>query len=172
MAKELSSQLIAAGIEVSTITPQPRDLFSTLLAMPVVNGQQQAAPDAGGNVGVDIAVVPQASDAAAASVLASTFGCRADQTGSDRTRPIVPANAAAFCDLSLQTTIDSALTGTTTVAQALSSLEPELWRRNVVIPLFRLADTLAIGSGISGVSPGPPMVGPFGAAVNWTKLTK
>ena len=41
-----------------------------------------------------------------------------------------------------------------------------------MIPLFQLADTLAIGSGISGVTPGPPMVGPFGSAVNWTRGPK
>lgn len=172
LAKELAKQLIDAGIEVTAITPPPRDLFSTLLAMPVVNGQQQAAPDAGGNVGVDIAVVPQAADGDPASVLASTFGCRLDQTAVDKTKPVVPPNAAAFCDQTLQTTIDSALTGATPVGDALSTLEPELWRRNVVIPLFQLADTLAVGSGISGVSPGPAMVGPFGTAVNWTRGAK
>jgi ABC-type transport system substrate-binding protein len=171
MAKALSSQLIAAGIEVTAITPQPRELFSTLLAMPVVNGLQQTTPDAGGNVGVDIAVVPQAADGDLPSVLASTFGCRPDQVA-DKTKPVVPANAAAFCDEGLQPTIDSALTGATTATEALSTLEPELWRRNVIIPLFQLADTLAIGSGISGVTPGPPMVGPFGSAVNWTRGAK
>jgi ABC-type transport system substrate-binding protein len=172
MAKELSSELIAAGIDVSVITPPPRELFSTLLAMPVVNGVQQATPDAGGNVGVDIAVVPQAVDGDLATVLASTFGCRPEQATATATQSVVPGNSAAFCDESLQPTIDSALTGQTTAAEALSTLEPELWRRNVVIPLFQLADTLAIGSGISGVSPGPPMVGPFGSAVNWTRGAK
>jgi ABC-type transport system substrate-binding protein len=172
MAKELASELTAAGIEVTVITPQPRDLFSTLLAMPVVNGLQQPTPDAGGNVGVDIAVVPQAVDGDLATVLASTFGCRPEQASADQTQSVVPGNSAAFCDESLQPTIDSALTGKTTVAEALSTLEPELWRRNVVIPLFQLADTLAIGSGISGVSAGPPMAGPFGSAVNWTRGAK
>jgi ABC-type transport system substrate-binding protein len=168
IVKELSSELIAGGISVTTVNPQPRDLFSTLLAMPVINGQQQAQ-DAAGNVGVDIAVVPQAAGGDPASVLASNFGCRSDYATADKTKPAVPANAAGFCDPNLQPTIDSALTGSTTIAQALSSAEPELWRKNVVIPLFQLADTLAIGSGISGVTPGPPMVGPFGSAVDWTR---
>jgi ABC-type transport system substrate-binding protein len=168
MATELSSQLIAAGISVTVVNPQPRELFSTLLAMPVVNGVQQATPDAGGNVGVDIAVVPQSADADLPSTLASTFGCRPGQVA-DKTTPVVPANAAGFCDPSLQPTIDSVLSGETPAAGALSALEPKLWQKNVVIPLFQLADTLAIGSGISGVTPGPPMLGPFGSAVNWTR---
>lgn len=172
MAKELSSELIAAGIDVSVITPPARDLFSTLLAMPVFNGVQQATPDAGGNVGVDIAVVPQAVGGDLATVLASTFGCSPEQVAAPATQSVVPGNSAAFCDVNLQPTIDSALTGQTTAAAALSTLEPELWRRNVVIPLFQLADTLAIGSGISGVSAGPPMEGPFGSAVNWTRGAK
>jgi ABC-type transport system substrate-binding protein len=171
MAKELASELIAGGIDVTTVNPQPRDLFSTLLAMPVVNGQQQSTPDAGGNVGVDIAVVPQAVDGDPASVLASNFGCRGNETV-DKTNPVVPANTAGFCDPKLQPTIESALTGSTATADALSTLEPELWQQNVVIPLFQLADTLAIGSGISGVTPGPPMVGPFGSAVDWTRGSK
>jgi ABC-type transport system substrate-binding protein len=178
MAKELSNQLIAAGIEVNVVSPQPRELFSTLLAMPVVNGLQQATPDAGGSVGVDIAVVPQSVDGGPATVLASTFGCRPGQSSKDKAKLVVPGNSAAFCDDSLQTTIDSALSdqtaqpGQATTPKALSALEAELWRRNVVIPLFQLADTLAIGSGISGVSTGPPMVGPFGSAVNWTRGAK
>jgi ABC-type transport system substrate-binding protein len=172
LAKELADQLIAAGIEVNVVYPQPRDLFSTLLAMPVVDGLQQATPDAGGSVGVDIAVVPQAVDGDPATILASTFGCRPGQSSADKAKSVVPGNSAAFCDDSLQPTIDSALSDQTTAPGALSSLEAELWRRNVVIPLFQLADTLAIGSGISGVSPGPPMVGPFGSAVNWTRGAK
>lgn len=172
MAKELSKQLIAAGIEVNVVNPEPRELFSTLLAMPVVDGLQVSTPDAGGSVGVDIAVVPQAVGGDSATVLASTFGCRPGQSSEDKAKSVVPGNSAAFCDDSLQTTIDSALSDETTAPEALSSLETELWRRNVVIPLFQLADTLAIGSGISGVSPGPPMVGPFGSAVNWTRGAK
>lgn len=169
IVKELSAELIAGGVQVTAITPPPRDLFSSLLAMPVVNGQQQAGPDANGNVGVDIAVVPQSVGGDPASVLASNFGCAPEQATADKTKPVVPANAAGLCDESLQATIDSALTGSTTVAEALKTLEPALWATNVVIPLFQEADTLAIGKGISGLTPGPPMEGPFGSAVNWTR---
>ena len=169
IVKELSAELIAGGVQVTAVTPQPRDLFSSLLAMPVVNGQQQAGPDANGNVGVDIAVVPQAVGGDPASVLASNFGCAPEQATADKTKPVVPANAAGLCDESLQATIDSALTGSTTTAEALKTLEPALWAANVAIPLFQEADTLAVGKGVSGLTPGPPMGGPFGSAVNWTR---
>jgi ABC-type transport system substrate-binding protein len=174
IAKELAAELTAQGIEVNAITPQPRDLFSGLLAMPVVNGVQQSSSDSAGNVGIDIAVVGQTVGGDTASVLASTFGCRPEQTaaGVDKTKPVVPGNSAGLCDPALQPAIDSALSGTTPIADALKTLEPELWDQNVVIPLFQLADTLAIGSGISGVTPGPPLVGPFGSAVNWTRGPK
>ncbi|HEY2059021.1 ABC transporter family substrate-binding protein [Amycolatopsis sp. NBC_01480] len=169
IVKELSAELIAGGVQITAVTPQPRDLFSSLLAMPVVNGQQQAGPDANGNVGVDIAVVPQAVGGDPASVLASNFGCAPEQATADKTKPVVPANAAGLCDESLQATIDSALTGSTTTAEALKTLEPALWAANVAIPLFQEADTLAVGKGVSGLTPGPPMGGPFGSAVNWTR---
>ena len=174
IAKELASELLAQGIEVNAITPQPRDLFSGQLAMPVLNGVQQTTPDTAGSVGVDIAVVPQAVGGDTASVLASNFGCRPEQTApnADKTKPVVPGNSAGLCDPSLQAQIDAALSGSTPIADALGSLEPALWQKNVDIPLFQLADTLAIGSGISGVTPGPPMLGPFGSAVNWTRAPK
>ncbi|HVV10926.1 ABC transporter family substrate-binding protein [Amycolatopsis sp.] len=168
IAKELSTELTAAGVQVSVINPQPRDLFSNLLAMPVAkNGQ--ATTDGSGSVGVDIAVLPTAVGGDPATVLASTFGCRPGQATTSTNTAVVPANPAAVCDAELQPTIDAVLAGTKTLAEGLSELEPKLWALHTVLPLFQLADTLAIGSGISGLTPGPSMVGPFGSAVNWTR---
>ncbi|GAA3572089.1 ABC transporter family substrate-binding protein [Amycolatopsis ultiminotia] len=169
IVKELSTQLIAGGVEVNTITPQPRDLFSSMLAMPVVDGKQQAGPDTNGNVGVDIAVAGLPVGGDPATVLASTFGCAPGQSTTDKTKPVVPANPAGLCDESLQATIDSALTGSATLADSLKTLEPRLWSSNVLIPLFQDAEILAVGKGISGLTPGPPMQGPFSSAVNWTR---
>lgn len=169
MAKELASELTAAGIQVTTISPQPRDLFANLLAMPV-GATGQATTDGSGTVGVDIAVVPMPVGGDPATVLASTFGCRPDQDTTADTTPVVPANPAAVCDPALQPTIDAALSGTTPLTDALAELEPKLWDQHTVIPLFQLADTLAVNSTISGVTAGPPMVGPFGStAVDWTR---
>ncbi|GAB3507852.1 ABC transporter family substrate-binding protein [Amycolatopsis cihanbeyliensis] len=171
IAEELRRQLIAAGVEVRTVAPPPRELFSGLLAMPVTFGEDEGrnTQDTTGAVGVDIAVVPQAVSGDPASTLASTFGCGAAGKDAERSAPTVPANPAAFCDPSLQPTIESALTGARPVPDALAEVEPELWRQHVVLPLFQLADTLALGTGVSGVTPGPPLVGPFGSAVDWTR---
>ncbi|HKS44730.1 MAG TPA: ABC transporter family substrate-binding protein [Amycolatopsis sp.] len=167
IAKELARQLTAAGVGVSTINPQPRDLFATLLAMPVSKSDQTTTADGSGSVGVDIAVVPMPVGGDNASVLASTFGCR---PGQDTSVSTVPANPAAVCDPSIQEPIDAALTGTKPLSDALGELEPKLWAQHTVIPLFQLADTLAMGSTISGVTAGPPLVGPFGSTpVDWTR---
>lgn len=196
IAKELSRQLIAAGIEVTTVHPPSRELFSTMLAAPVSvpdsdggTGRGQSQPQ-NGQVTVDIAVVPRPVSADPASTLASTFGCGpdwdsgagdsggdGDNSGgdsgdggdSDDGSTWVPANPAAFCDEELQPAIEAALTGERPLRAVLAELERKLWERDVAIPLFQLADTLAIGSTVSGVTPGPPLTGPFSSAVNWTR---
>ncbi|HJQ45940.1 MAG TPA: ABC transporter family substrate-binding protein [Amycolatopsis sp.] len=174
IAKEVASQLTAAGIQVNTINPQPRDLFANLLAMPISTATTTTTPtttpaDGSGTVGVDIAVAPMPVGGDPATVLASTFGCRPGQQTSSSSSTVAPANPAAMCDSELQSTIDAALSGTKNLTEALSEVEPQLWSRHTVVPLFQLADTLAVGSGISGVTPGPAMVGPFGSAVTWTR---
>ncbi|MEY7972346.1 ABC transporter family substrate-binding protein [Saccharomonospora xinjiangensis] len=85
---------------------------------------------------------------------------------------VVPANPAGFCDPEVQSALDAALTGETPLKQSLAEVEPEVWDQNVSIPLFQLADTLAVGSGASGVTPGPALSGPFSSAVNWTRAPR
>ncbi|GAA3822696.1 ABC transporter family substrate-binding protein [Amycolatopsis tucumanensis] len=168
IAKELSNQLIAAGIQVNTLNAQPRDLFANLLALPVSQGSTAPTGNSGA-VGVDIAVVPLPVGGDAATVLASTFGCRPGQSTPSANVAVIPANPAAVCDENLQTTIEEALTGEKPLADALAELEPKLWAQHTVLPLFQLADTLATGQGISGMTAGPPLLGPFSEAVNWTR---
>ncbi|WP_199432490.1 ABC transporter family substrate-binding protein [Qaidamihabitans albus] len=185
IAKALGRQLMAAGVDVTIVNPPPRELFSELLAMPVstdgAEGDDGQASPQNGAVAVDIAVVPQPAGGDPASDLASSFGCgpgwddtSGDSGGSGNSETseetsITPANPAAFCDESLQPRIEAALTGEVSTAPTLASVEPELWREHVAIPLFQLSETLAIGSGVLGVTPGPPLAGPFSSAVNWTR---
>ncbi|AXB48739.1 peptide ABC transporter substrate-binding protein [Amycolatopsis albispora] len=171
IAKELTAQLVAAGVDVRTVSPQPRELFSNLLAQPAADGDGTPIPPADGAVGVDIAVVPQAVSTDPVRTLASEFGCAPTEPGTTTTVPAVPSNPAAFCDESLRSEIESALTGIGDQSAVVETIEPQLWQRNVVIPLFQLADTLAVSKGVSGVTPGPPLTGPFGNAVNWTRGT-
>lgn len=169
IAKEMSEQLVAAGVDVRVINPTPRELFGDMLANSADRDNGPTADDGAGGIGVDIAVAPQPVGGDPATVLASTFGCGSKPDSGSGNPPSRGANPAAFCDPELQPTIRAALTGAVPLSDALSELEPRLWRRDVVIPLFQVANTLAIGPGVSGVHAGPPMVSPFGSAVDWIR---
>ena len=169
IARELTDELTAAGIQVNTLGPQPRDLFANLLALPISQGTTTAPTGNAGAVGVDIAVVPLPVGGDPATMLASGFGCRPGQSTPSANVAVVPANPAAVCDEGLQTTIEAALTGTKPMPDALAELEPKLWAQHTALPLFQLADTLATGQGISGMTVGPPLLGPFSEAVDWTR---
>ncbi|WP_307831983.1 ABC transporter family substrate-binding protein [Prauserella cavernicola] len=209
IAQELSRQLTAAGIEVTTVNPPARELFNSALPTPVdsatapedteepqpgaedgaegTDGTETpqppessettttpAPPPTSGNVAVDIAVVPQPVSSDPASTLASNYGCPPgwdDEPEADQP-PEAAVTTAAFCDTVLQPTIDAALTGAEPLRDSLATVEPALWQSNVAIPLFQLADTIAIGSTVSGVTPGAPMAGPFSNAVDWIRAPR
>ncbi|PRX49027.1 ABC-type transport system substrate-binding protein [Prauserella shujinwangii] len=176
IAKVLARQLMAAGIEVNTVNPPSRELFADQLAMPVTGDGTIGAGSSNGAVPVDIAVVPQSAGGDPATNLASAFGCgpgwdedESGDGGNSGDTARAPANPAAFCAEGMQPEIEAALTGERPADAVLAELEPALWQENVAIPLFQLADTLAIGSGVLGVTPGAPLTGPFSSAVNWTR---
>ncbi|MEU6645742.1 ABC transporter family substrate-binding protein [Saccharomonospora sp. NPDC046836] len=176
VAEELARQLSEAGIKVTTLNPPARELFNTQLATPV-NPQppQSEQPEAqNGTTNVDIAVVPQSISNDPASTLASNFGCPAgwDAEPGAQTTPQVPVTTTAWCDRVLQATVETVLTGEEPLAEHLPSVESALWQSQVAIPLFQLADTIAIGPTVSGVTPGPAMSGPFSSAVNWTRAPR
>jgi ABC-type transport system substrate-binding protein len=208
IAQALADQLIAEGIDVTTVHPPARELFGATLAAPIdLDGGAAGEPTpTNGQVGIDIAVIPRAISADPATTAASWFGCapdargeeteedeEAESTSSSTTKTtstlaktpattsedseaddglVTPANPAGFCDPELQSTLDAALTGEVPLKQSLAKVEPKLWKQNVSIPLFQLADTLAVGAGVSGVTPGPTLVGPFASAVNWTRAPR
>ncbi|WP_298182938.1 ABC transporter family substrate-binding protein [Saccharomonospora sp.] len=97
---------------------------------------------------------------------------KSNDTDTAEAGQVVPTNVAGFCDLELQSVIDSVLTGETSLKQGLADVEPELWAQRISIPLFQLADTLAVGPGVSGVTAGPPLAGPFSSAVDWTRAPR
>ncbi|MGH3468403.1 MAG: ABC transporter family substrate-binding protein, partial [Thermocrispum sp.] len=107
-----------------------------------------------------------------ASDFASRFACRATDTADDADSEVEPGNVAGFCDQRLESTVRALLTGERSVRGALDGLEPRLWQENVTIPLYQLADTLAVGDDVAGVTEGPPLAGPFGAAVNWIRISQ
>ncbi|TCP56249.1 ABC-type transport system substrate-binding protein [Tamaricihabitans halophyticus] len=170
VAEELRDQLSTAGIDVTLRSPDPRALYGDQLNTPSVPLEEQTETTA---PGPNIVVGPQGRGGDPASVLAQTFGCRAiaRSDDSDAAPDAPPANAAAFCDPELQPSISAALTGRLPLAEVLARVEPRLWRQSVVIPLFQLADNLAVRPDVSEVDPGPPLDGPFAGATTWRRTS-
>lgn len=162
IANELTEQLADAGIKARAVTPDPRELFATDPAGP------DAEPVAGGD-GVHIVVAPRPVGADDAATFASRFGCRAQRDPESSDSAMAPGNVAGFCEKRVQEFIDATVTGDRPLAPSVDEVEPLLWRANVTIPLFQLADTLALTGDVAGVSAGPPLAGPFGSAVNWIR---
>jgi len=161
VAEEVRRQLTSAGVQARVVSPDAEQLFTQLLVDPL--GQDPIRADGGA---VNIAVASLPAGANSASVLATNFGCSPDLVDGIRARP---GNPAGFCDSTVQSTIDAALTGAMTLDDALATIEPELWRQAVVIPLYQAADTLVVRKEVSGVDMRSPLSGPFGAAVLWRR---
>ncbi|MFC4853194.1 ABC transporter family substrate-binding protein [Actinophytocola glycyrrhizae] len=156
IAKDVQRQLAAGGV-VAEVTELPgAELYQRLYP---ADGTEGGDP-------VDIAVTGRPAGGDPATMLATDFGCRTATT------PPEPANPAGYCDPAIQPTIDAALTGSLSVTEALTSVEPALWRAAVAIPLYQEADVLAVRDELSGVSAGAGFAGPFAGAAFWTRSPK
>lgn len=160
VAEELRRQLVAEGVNAVVITPTADELF------PALAGRSEEAADDGPAAGAHLVVAPRPTGGDPATVLATNFGCLVNQDGAMTS---TPASPIGLCDSAIQPTIDAALTGAVALSDALSSVEPALWAQAVSIPLFQEADSLVIRPEVSGVSPGPPDVGPFAGAADWRR---
>jgi ABC-type transport system substrate-binding protein len=163
IANQLKSQLQAAGIAATTVTPDSAQLYEQLL-----NPSTAGTNGGTGTIGqpIDIVVGPQPAGADPATELASWFGCAA---GSATGQAPVSTSPLGWCDPAVQPSVDAALTGDMSVSDALARVEPALWAEAVEIPLFQVSDELAIGPLVSGVDSGPPMAGPFFGAATWNR---
>jgi hypothetical protein len=100
-----------------------------------------------------------------ATALATNFGCAARPDGP----ATAPLSLIGSCDPAIQPTIDAALTGAVSLPDALSVVEPVLWRQAVSVPLYQEAETLVVRPEMSGVHAGPPFAGPFAGAAEWRR---
>lgn len=165
IATQLRAQLVGAGIPATLETPPAGQLYEQLLG-----GQSTGTTTTanGANRPVDILVGPQPAGGDPATELSSWFGCApAAAAGA----PTPPAGPFGWCDQSVRSAMDSTLTGETPLATALATIEPALWGQAVEIPLFQLADELAVGDQVTGVDAGPPFAGPFFGAATWNRGT-
>jgi ABC-type transport system substrate-binding protein len=152
IANDIKRQLATGGVAATVVTLPGDELYQRLYAT------------SGSDV-VDIAVTARAAGGDPASMIASDFGCVTGSTG------LVPVNPIGFCDASIQPTIDAALTGSLSVTEALTSIEPALWRAAVTLPLYQAADVLAVGNEVSGVTDGAGFAGPFATAAFWKRTS-
>jgi ABC-type transport system substrate-binding protein len=153
IAGEVRRQLSAAGVNARVVTMPAADLISS----------QPATPS--GDEAVNLMVAPQPVGGDPATELATNFGCTTKSDGS----PPTALSPIGTCDPAVQPTIDAALTGAISLPDALSTVEPALWRAAVTVPLYQEADTLAVRAEMSGVTPGPPLAGPFAGAPDWRR---
>jgi ABC-type transport system substrate-binding protein len=164
IATALRSQLEAAGIPATVVTPSPTQLYQQLLtASPTVSN----GGSAGGTKPIDILVGPQPTGGDPATELASWFGCSASATAAEP----VSSSPLGWCDTAVQSTVQAALTGTMPLTTALAKVEPALWAQAVEIPLFQVSDELAVGPSVAGVDAGPPFAGPFFGAAEWGRTS-
>jgi ABC-type transport system substrate-binding protein len=151
IARDVQRQFAAGGVSAEVVPLSGADLYRRLSATSA-NGAADA---------IDVAVVGRPTGGDPATMLATDFGCVSTSAG------LTPANPLGFCDAGVQPTIDAALTGSLSVSDALTSVEPALWRASVALPLFQEADVLAVRSEVAGVSAGAGFAGPFAGAAFW-----
>jgi ABC-type transport system substrate-binding protein len=155
IAKDIQRQLAAGGVTAEVATPSGAQLYQRLYAT-----------GGSGEDTVDIAVTSRATGGDPATMLASDYGCVTDSTGSTS---LTPANPLGYCDAGMQPTIDAALTGSLSVTEALTSVEPALWRAAVAVPLYQEADVLAVRGEVTGATAGAGFAGPFAGAAFWKR---
>jgi ABC-type transport system substrate-binding protein len=150
IANEIKRQLAGGGVMAEVVELPGAELYQRLYST-------------GGSDVVDMAVTSRAAGGDPATMLASDFGCLTGSTG------LVSANPTGYCDVAVQSTIDATLTGSLSVTEALTSLEPALWHAAVALPLFQDADVLAVRGELTGVTDGAGFAGPFAGAAFWNR---
>jgi ABC-type transport system substrate-binding protein len=150
IATEIKRQLAGGGVAAEVVELPGNELYQRLYTT-------------GGSDVVDMAVTSRTADGDPATMLASDFGCTSGSTG------LVAANPTGYCDVAVQSTVDAALSGSLSVTDALTTVEPALWRAAVALPLFQNADVLAVRGEVTGVSDGAGFAGPFAGAAFWNR---
>lgn len=150
VAKEVQRQLVAAGVQVKLVTPVADQLMRS----------------GGTDSGPNILIAPRPVGDNPAAVLASLYGCTVN-TGDAKT--VLPGNVVGFCDQSLQPTVDAALNGSMSLADAIAIVEPRLWRQAVAVPLFQSADSVAARAELTTGELTAPLNAPFASAVTWRR---
>jgi len=152
IANALARQLRSVGVTAEVVTPTGDELYGS------VPGREP----------IDLMLVPRVLGGDPATDLASEFGCpRQPVDGS--ADPLRPANVAAFCDRTLQPSIDGALTGTMPAVATVDAVDSKLWQAQFVLPLYQHAGVLVLTPAAVGVSTPGLLAGPFAGAERWRR---
>jgi ABC-type transport system substrate-binding protein len=154
MANEVGRELVAEGVEAHVVTMPAANLVTQL------SGAQP-----GGAETINVVVASQFAGGDPATTLATNFGC---ESASD-TSAATAVSPFGVCDPAVQPIVEAAVTGSISITDALSTVEPAMWRLAESIPLYQEADSLAIRPEMSGVSAGPAFAGPFLGASQWRR---
>lgn len=158
IAEEAARQLNRQGIQATVVTPTGDQLFGeTLSANPLAEDPSTASS-------VDMAVAPRPAGGDPAAMMSASYGCPA--VDGDSEQPF-PYNPVGFCDELLQPTIDAAMTGRLSFAEASARVESQLWSQAVAVPLYQQAQVLVQRREVPGVDVGNGLSGPFSTAANW-----
>ncbi len=81
-----------------------------------------------------------------------------------------PSNLTGICDPGIQSNIDAALTGTKSINDVITAVEPRLWNMSTVLPILQDTTIVAAGPSVQNVSlSGAVPVGIVGDAGQWVK---
>jgi ABC-type transport system substrate-binding protein len=160
IAQEVVRELAVQGVQARVVTLPGAELISRIQAQTTANGN--------GDDLINLAVVPMPTGGDPATTMATNFGC-VTRSGN---APPTPLSAIGSCDQAIQPTIDAALTASIPLSDALSTVEPAVWRQAVSIPLYQEAETLAVRPEMSGVDIGSSLSGPFAGAAAWKRTVR
>lgn len=153
IANAVARQLRSAGIAADVVTPTSDELYGS-------------AP---GREPVDLLVAPRVLSGDPATDLASEFSCPHQPGDGSVVDPLRPANVAAFCDRTLQPSIDGVLTGTMPTVPRVDTVDSQLWQAQVVLPLYQHAGVLVLTPAAVGVQRPGLLAGPFAGAEKWRR---
>lgn len=162
LAEKMADQLRDAGIATTVRITNPDILFGEQTGRSTVPGGAGSS----GDDQIDLLLAPRPVDDDPTATLAENYGCPQTLPSSTAT---APPNPAGFCDPDLQSTIDAALTGEIPLREALATVEPALWRQAVALPLFQMADRVAVSPVMSNVDVAPELYGPYPSAAEWRR---
>ncbi|HEY0640048.1 MAG TPA: ABC transporter substrate-binding protein, partial [Pseudonocardiaceae bacterium] len=129
---------------------------------------------------VDIAVVPRPVSGDPAADLASWYGCpglggpddEEDGGAGGPADAAEPENPAGYCNTALQAAMDDLLTGASTLAESLPTIEAVLWRDLPSVPLFQHSVVMVTGRDAGVVEPGPLLGGTLANAPRWRRAAR